>query len=76
MRMDKQEHAKKPVNLLLDAKLLKRAREEKINLSATFDKAIRQEILNKWREDTSSAFDENRKRIEAEGLWSDGLRTW
>lgn len=76
MRMDKQEHAKKPVNLLLDAKLLKRAREEKINLSATFDKAIRQEILNKWRADTSTAFDENRKRIETEGLWSDGLRTW
>jgi antitoxin CcdA len=74
--MNKSNSQRKPVNLLINEDLLRRAREENINLSAALDKAIRQELLLKWREETRPAFAEHAKEIDANGLWSDGLRTW
>ncbi len=67
---------KKPVNVLVDERLLASAREQKLNVSAVLDRALRDEIGRRWREENAQAFEENRKRVEAEGLWSDGLRMW
>jgi antitoxin CcdA len=67
---------KKPVNLLVDDRLLSDAREQKLNISAVLDRALRDELAKKWLAENAEAFEENRKDIEANGLWSDGLRMW
>ena len=51
-------------------------RENNINVSAVLDKALREEIGRRWIAENADAFEENRKRVEAEGLWSDELRPW
>lgn len=67
---------KKPVNVLIDERLLLSAREQKLNVSAVLDRALRHEIAQKWLKENAKAFEENRKEIEANGMWSDGLRMW
>lgn len=74
--MTKQFQPKKAVNVTVDAKLLKLARESDINVSAILEKALREEMARRWRADNAEAFEENRKRVETEGLWCDDLRTW
>jgi post-segregation antitoxin (ccd killing protein) len=76
MRMTRSVGTKKPLNVTVDERLLRLARESNINVSLVLDKALRQEIGRRWREDNADAFEENRKRVEAEGLWNDKLRTW
>ncbi len=67
---------KKPVNVLVDERLLLDARDQKLNVSAILDRALRDELAQKWLKENAEAFEENRKDIEANGLWSDGLRMW
>jgi antitoxin CcdA len=67
---------KKAVNVTVDSALLERVRESKINVSAILDSALRDEIARRWQAENAEAFEENRKRVEAEGLWCDDLRLW
>jgi antitoxin CcdA len=67
---------KKAVNVTVDSALLERVRESNINVSAILDSALRDEIARRWQAENAEAFEENRKRVEAEGLWCDDLRLW
>jgi antitoxin CcdA len=67
---------KKALNVTVDAKLLQDVRKNDINVSAVLDKALREEMARRWRIENAVAFEENRNRVEAEGLWCDDLRPW
>lgn len=70
--------AKKAVNLSVDAELLARAKEMKINLSATLEEVLRErsreEERRRWKEENKEAIEAFNRRIERDGIWSDGLR--
>jgi antitoxin CcdA len=64
------------LNLSVDAKLIEDAREYGINISALLDRALRDEIGRRWKEENKAAFEALGKEIEKNGIWSDGLRVW
>jgi len=71
---------KKSVNLSINSELLAKAREQDINLSQTLENCLI-ELLKKrqgenWVRENESAISEYNKRIEKEGVFSDGLRTF
>jgi antitoxin CcdA len=66
----------KSLNLTVDASLIEDAREYGINISALLDRALREEIGKRWKEENKAAFEALGKDIEKNGLWSDGLRVW
>jgi antitoxin CcdA len=70
--------AKKAVNLSVDSKLLARAREFNVNLSATLEDALktrtREEERKRWAEENREAIEAYNERIRTHGVWSDGLR--
>ena len=69
---------KKAVNLSIDAELLHQAREIGLNLSQELEARLKQrtkaERWARWQEDNREAIEDHNRRIEREGLWSDGLR--
>jgi antitoxin CcdA len=67
---------KKPLNLLVEAKLLEEAKNAGVNFSALIDKALRQEIAKRWASENAKAIQIYNERIEREGLWLDEHRTW
>jgi antitoxin CcdA len=75
MRM-KNAKIKKPLNLLVEAKLLEEAKNAGVNFSALIDKALRQEIAKRWASENAEAIQIYNDRIEREGLWLDDHRTW
>ncbi len=66
------------VNLTLDEALVAEAKARGVNLSAVSERAIANETrdarMRQWAEDNREALEAWRKKIEEEGLWSDGLR--
>jgi antitoxin CcdA len=70
--------AKKSVNLSLRADLLEKAKRAKINLSATLDRAVSEQLARlereRWLEENKEAFKAYNDRIEKHGLFSDGQR--
>ena len=69
---------KKPTNLSINSDLLSKARASKINLSATLERALTQQLRQNERENWKN---ENREAIEAlnelaekHGLFSDSFR--
>lgn len=66
------------VNLTLDEALVAQAKAAGVNLSAVAEEAIRlrtrAEEMRIWSEQNREAIAAWNKRIEEEGLWSDGLR--
>jgi post-segregation antitoxin (ccd killing protein) len=38
--------------------------------------AKRDELARRWQQENAVAFEENRKDVEKNGLWSDGRRLW
>lgn len=69
---------KKPTNLSINSDLLSKARKSKINLSATLERALTQQLRQTERESWKN---ENRDAIEAlndlaekHGLFSDSFR--
>ncbi|MEQ9197221.1 MAG: type II toxin-antitoxin system CcdA family antitoxin [Parvibaculum sp.] len=70
--------AKKAVNLSVDAELLAKAKEMEINLSATLEEVLRErsreEERRRWQEENKEAIEAFNRRIERDGIWSDGLR--
>jgi antitoxin CcdA len=67
---------KKPLNLLVEAKLLEEAKNAGVNFSALIDKALRQEIAKRWASENAKAIQIYNDRIERDGLWLDEYRTW
>lgn len=70
--------AKKAVNLSIDAELLARAKQLDLNLSATLEEVLRERTREderrRWVEENRDAIEAFNRRIERDGIWSDGLR--
>lgn len=71
---------KKPTNVSVDSRLLQQARILKINLSATLEAglrtAIREAEAAQWRVENRGGIEAYNQQVEADGVFSDGLRTF
>lgn len=71
---------KRPANLSIRSDLLEKARQHEINLSRALeerlDELIRQKERDAWLERNRAAIQAYNDRIEREGVFSDGLRTF
>jgi len=69
---------KKPTNLSINSDLLQQAKEHHVNLSQTLElrlmEVLREKKRRQWREENLDAIEEYNRRIEAHGVFSDGLR--
>ena len=69
---------KKPTNLSINSGLLSKARKNKINLSATLENALEQELRkrerDKWLKENKNAIESLNKLVEENGLFSDKYR--
>ena len=69
---------KKPTNLSLNSDLLRQAKDLRINLSQTLERCLAQMLLDEkrraWREENREAIDAYNRRIEEQGVFSNGLR--
>jgi antitoxin CcdA len=71
---------KNQLNLSINSDLLKRAKDLNINLSATLEQALADELKSKqaklWLEKNKSAIAAYNKSVEENGVFSDGLRSF
>ena len=71
---------KKSTNLSINSDLLRRAREHKINLSRTLEERLteilRQDEREAWRLENADAINDYNARIEKNGVFSDGVRSF
>ena len=71
---------KKAVNLSINSDLLKKAKDLKINLSATFENAltdlIRQRQYESWKKNNKQAIKAYNKHVEKHGVFSEELRSF
>lgn len=71
---------KKAANLSVNSELLNQAKALHINLSATLERALAEAIRDKqrqqWLQDNQQAIEDYNQRIEAEGCFSDSLRSF
>ena len=69
---------KKPTNLSINSDLLQQAKEYHVNLSQTLElrlaEILREQKQREWLEENQEAIEEYNRRIEARGVFSDGLR--
>ena len=69
---------KKPANLSINAELLQQAKELNINLSQTLEQHLVEIVLQakreQWLAENKGALDAYNRRVEAQGVFSDGLR--
>ena len=72
------EYGKKPANVSINEGLLIEAKAFGINLSAALEAALTVEVRARkraqWLEENREAIDAYNRRIERDGIWSDGLR--
>ncbi len=70
---------KKPTNLSINSDLLTKARNLKLNLSATLESALESEIRkaerNQWVKTNKKAIDASNRLAEQNGLFSSSYRT-
>lgn len=70
--------SKRPANVSVRAELLDKAKHLGINLSRTLEdrltELVREAEAREWLARNRRALDVYNKRIEREGIWSDGLR--
>jgi len=70
--------SKRPANVSVRAELLDKAKRLGINLSRTLEDRlavlVREAEAREWLARNQRALDAYNKRIEREGIWSDGLR--
>ncbi len=70
--------SKKATNLSINSDLLSKARELKINLSATLERALADELRtaerDKWLKSNKKAIDSLNELAERNGLFSDSYR--
>ena len=71
---------KRPANVTVRADLLDKARQLEINLSRALEERlvelIRQKERDAWLERNRAAIDAYNRRVEREGVFSDGVRTF
>ena len=71
---------KKATNVSIRTDLLEAAREAKLNLSATFERALIEELRRaqreRWREENRAAVAAHNDFVEKHGVFSDGLRSF
>lgn len=71
---------KKSTNLSVNSDLLRRARELDINLSATLERALADMLTmrrrEQWLTENEGAISAYNERVEREGVFSDGLRSF
>jgi len=69
---------KRPTNVSINCDLLRQAKEYHINLSQTLElrlaEILRDEKQREWQVENLEAIEEYNRRIEARGVFSDGLR--
>ena len=69
---------KKSTNLSINSDLLRKAKDLHINLSKALEQRLIELLLEErrreWREENRDAIEVYNRRIEAEGVFSDGLR--
>ncbi len=69
---------KKSTNLSINSDLLRKAKDHRINLSKALEQRLIEILLEKerreWREENREAIEAYNHRIEAGGVFSDGLR--
>lgn len=77
-RDDRRSAGKKPVNLSVDGELLNEARKCDINLSATLERALHEELRKsrreRWLAENAEAMAAYNQQVEEHGVFSDGLR--
>ncbi len=70
--------AKKATNLTVNSDLLARAKEFKINVSATLEAALSEAVIKKageqWKVDNKEAIEEYNKLVSKHGCFSDSVR--
>lgn len=71
---------KKPTNLSVNSDLLQKAKELKINLSATFEKELIEQIKERqkelWLQSNKSSIEEYNKHVAKYGVFSKRLRNF
>lgn len=71
---------RRAVNVSVDPQLVAEARELGIPLSGTLEEALRQRITEarraRWLEENRTAVERFNARVEASGVFSDGLRRY
>jgi len=71
--------SKKPANLSINSDLLAKARGLKLNLSATLERALAEDVRKaeqqRWRESNRQAIEAANRFCEDEGLFADGHPT-
>lgn len=69
---------KKSTNLSINSDLLRRAKDYRINLSKALEQRLVELLLEEkrreWKEENREAIASYNRRIEAAGVFSDGLR--
>jgi antitoxin CcdA len=80
VRLFDPEAPKKSVNLSINRDLLRQAKEHGINLSRELEQRLSGILLElkrrQWQEENRKAIEEYNRRIEAHGVFSDGLRSF
>lgn len=70
---------KKATNLSINSDLLSKARDLKLNLSATLEQTLADEVRkatrDQWLKKNKKAIDASNKLVEKNGLFSDSYRT-
>ena len=73
-------YAKRAVNLSINAGLLDEAKALEINLSATLERALEDEVgarkRERWLAENREGIEAYNARIAEDGVFSDGLRTF
>ena len=71
---------KKPVNLSINSDLLKLSKDLGLNLSGLAEEAIAQAVRSQmqeaWLKENAEAIQAYNRRVEANGVFSDGLRSF
>ncbi len=71
---------KKPTNLSINSDLLVKARTLKINLSATFEQALVEQLKRKqrelWQKENAEAIEAYNSFVEEKGVFSDDVRSF
>lgn len=77
-RADRISPTRKAVNLTVDASLLREARDSGINLSATLERALAEELRqrrrDRWHADNVLAIAIYNSAVDEHGAFADGLR--
>ena len=79
-RRNSEPTAKRATNVSVRSDLLAAAREAGVNLSATLERALVEQLAEvkrkRWRQDNREAIDAYNEHVEKHGVFSDGVRTF